>query len=336
MINFRFHLVSLVAVFLALGLGILVGSTVIDQRIVNRLDAEIDRVDKENRARKAAGEALEKENAEINKFIDLVEPFAGDARLEGLAVALVVERGVDRGWVKETETALRAAGAEVPAIMWFDDSWQLDTDTRVQALQSALGVTGNTNETRDAALDLLARRLVKVPVSGSTASSTTRPVSSTSTRAPTSTTQPVNRVDVLAALEDAGFLSVTDGDRSALDAFPSGASEVLLVTGDGSHFLGRDLTAAFARALVRADLPTVVAAVYDPGTDRRTAPERGASLAPVRDDRELSRSVSTVDDLELTQGRIASVLSLEVIGSGNVGHYGYGAGASAPLPPHRS
>ena len=44
MINFRFHLVSLVAVFLALGLGILVGSTVIDQGIVNRLDSEINHV----------------------------------------------------------------------------------------------------------------------------------------------------------------------------------------------------------------------------------------------------------------------------------------------------
>jgi len=38
MINFRFHLVSLIAVFLALGLGILVGSTVVDQVIVDRLD----------------------------------------------------------------------------------------------------------------------------------------------------------------------------------------------------------------------------------------------------------------------------------------------------------
>src|SRR3954454_15161459 len=47
MINFRFHIVSLIAVFLALGLGILVGSTVIDQKIVNRLDAEIGRVDRE-------------------------------------------------------------------------------------------------------------------------------------------------------------------------------------------------------------------------------------------------------------------------------------------------
>ena len=58
MINFRFHLVSLVAVFLALGLGILVGSTVVDQKIVDRLDSEINSVRKENSERKAANKQL--------------------------------------------------------------------------------------------------------------------------------------------------------------------------------------------------------------------------------------------------------------------------------------
>ena len=48
MINFRFHLVSLIAVFLALGLGILVGSTVVDQVIVDRLDHEISSVSHES------------------------------------------------------------------------------------------------------------------------------------------------------------------------------------------------------------------------------------------------------------------------------------------------
>ena len=54
---------------------------------------------------------------------------------------------------------------------------------------------------------------------------------------------------------------------------------------------------------------------------------------PILDDKVLSRAVSTVDDLDLVQGQIAAVLAL-AIGSGNVGHYGYGTGASAPLPPH--
>ena len=40
MISFRFHLVSLVAVFLALGLGVLAGTTVLNKGIVSVLEAQ--------------------------------------------------------------------------------------------------------------------------------------------------------------------------------------------------------------------------------------------------------------------------------------------------------
>ena len=109
-----------------------------------------------------------------------------------------------------------------------------------------------------------------------------------------------------------------------------------MITGDDSHFAGSDLTAAFVRTLDRAKLPTVVAAAYDAGSDPTTAPERGAALASVLDDQTLSRDVSTVDDIELVQGRVAAVLALATISPNNVGHYGYGSGASAALPPHPS
>ncbi len=77
--------------------------------------------------------------------------------------------------------------------------------------------------------------------------------------------------------------------------------------------------------------------MYDPGNDPENAPDRGAVLASVLDDQSLSRAVSTVDDLDLQQGRIASVLALDIqADSGEIGHYGYGTGASASLPPHRT
>ena len=83
----------------------------------------------------------------------------------------------------------------------------------------------------------------------------------------------------------------------------------------------------------------LLGAAYAPGNDEATAPERGASIAPVLDDQTLSRAASTVDDIELVQGRAATVLALAAISGGNlknVGHYGYGSGSSAPLPPHRA
>ena len=113
----------------------------------------------------------------------------------------------------------------------------------------------------------------------------------------------------------------------------------MFITGDDSHFAGTDLTTGFVRALTQAKLPTLLGAAYAPGNDEATAPERGASIAPVLDDQTLSRAASTVDDIELVQGRAATVLALAAISGGNlknVGHYGYGSGSSAPLPPHQS
>ena len=45
MINFRFHIVSLIAIFLALALGIVIGAGVIDRGIVDTLDNRINNIE---------------------------------------------------------------------------------------------------------------------------------------------------------------------------------------------------------------------------------------------------------------------------------------------------
>jgi hypothetical protein len=338
MINFRFHIVSLIAVFLALGLGILVGSTVVDQKIVNRLDSEINGVRKDIKARNATNKQLAQENKDLQQFIGEVALYGGDGRLDGQPIAVVAERGVDGGDVKQTLDALRAAGADVPGVLWLDDAWRLDSDEHVQDLQTALGVQGNVAAMRDAAFNRLADRFAGGPnavTTTTTTIATSRATGRTGTSSTSTSTPGREPTDALSALEQANFLHVTDGDASAFDTFP-GRADVLVITGDDSHFLGSGLTAAFVHSLVRAKVPTTVGAVYDGGSDSADAPQRGATLAPVLDDKTLSRAVSTIDDLDMVQGRVASVLALELIGGGNIGHYGYGSGASAPLPPHRS
>ena len=339
MINFRFHLVSLVAVFLAMGLGILVGSTVIDQKIVNRLDTEIRRVSKDNDARKAESKKLANENADQQDFIARAAPYVVDGRLDGQSIAIIAERGVDAGVVKKTEALLRSAGADVPGVLWLDDSWLLDTDQRKADLESAVAVHGDQSVIRARALDLLANRLATAPTTATTTTTSKRGGSSTATsttRRSTTTTISPAKVDVLGKLDAAGFLSVTDGNASDFSNFPAHTGHVLVITGDNSHFLGAGMTSALAHALVRAEVPAVVAAIYDAGSNTDNPPERGASLSSVLDDRVLSRAVSTLDDLDLEQGQIGAALTLEVVANGAIGHYGYGPDASAPLPPHPS
>ena len=49
MINFRFHIVSLIGIFLALALGIVIGAGVIDRGIVDTLDNRLDNVEAQGR-----------------------------------------------------------------------------------------------------------------------------------------------------------------------------------------------------------------------------------------------------------------------------------------------
>jgi hypothetical protein len=237
---------------------------------------------------------------------------------------------------------LRSAGADVPAVLWLDDSWLLDTDQRTSDLRTAVGVQGDPQVVRARALDLLAHRLSAAPATRTTTTTakstpTSTPDSeSSTTRGSTTTSTAPAKADVLDALDSAGFLSVTDGNASDYAEFPARNGHVLVITGDKSHFAGTGMTAAIAHALVRAGVPSVVAAIYDEGSDPENPPERGASLSSVLDDRVLSKAVSTIDDLDLEQGRIGATLTLEVVANGTIGHYGYGPDASAPLPPHPS
>ena len=61
-------------------------------------------------------------------------------------------------------------------------------------------------------------------------------------------------------------------------------------------------------------------------------PARGDWLKPVLNDPLLSGKVATVDDIDLTQGRVAATLALADLARGVVGKYGYGADADSSIP----
>jgi Copper transport outer membrane protein, MctB len=310
MINFRFHLVSLIAVFLAMGLGILVGSTVVDQVIVDRLDREISSVSRESNQIKSDNGHLETEVSKLDDFLRKASAYAVAQRLSGVPVAIVAEKGVDSDAVDSVLASVRASGATVPGVLWLDDKWRLDAPKDLRSLQSAARVTGNVAASRLAALRELTARLTEPRASR--------------TRA---------RRDVVEPLRSAGFLDFTDGKGSALAAFPAHAARVLVITGTDSNLSATDTLVDFVQSLLGADVPTVLGEVYDAKGGSASEPKRGAALEPVRGEPALSKQVSTLDDVELPQGPLTAVVALEQIADGTVGHYGYGQGATATIPP---
>jgi len=309
MVNFRFHLVSLIAVFLAIGLGILVGSTVVDQAIVDRLDREIEEARNENGDLRGQIGRLQADLGRADDYIAQSAPHAVDGRLEGVPVAVLTEAGIDGDDVEAIVEMLRDAGAE-PTLIRLEERWRLEDPGDVAALREVFDATGPPERVRETALDAIAARLVEAPD-------------------PPTDGEPV--IDPLVRLADAGFVEV-DGDLD-LGAFPPRPARAVVVTGTDSDLLDvdRPLSAALARALLAADVPTVVGEVYG-GSGEPDAPTRGATLAGVRGDGDLSSAVSTVDDLDAVPGRVATVIALEDLVTGRVGHYGYGEGAAEAIP----
>ncbi len=312
MISFRFHLVSLIAVFLAVGLGILVGSTVVDQVIVDRLDTEIRSVSHESNQLKSDNSQLKDEVSKLEDFLRKSSAYALQQRLEAVPVAIVADKGIDASAVNSVLASVRAAGADVPGVLWLDDKWRLDSSKDLPALQSAAKLApGNVAASRLAALRELATRLADPPA----------PRRSRSAR------------DVIEPLRSAGFLDFSDGKGSSLAAFPVKPARVLVLTGTDSHLSATDTMVDFVQALLAAKVPTVLGEVYDAHGGSVSAPKRGASLEPVRGDPALAKQATTLDDAELPQGPLTAVIALEQIAEGRVGQYGFGEGASEAIPP---
>ena len=97
MISFRFHVVSITAVFLAIAIGVVVGSTYVDGAIVDGLRNRIDSVEENLDERRAENDRLEGELERTDAYIDASDEFAVTDRLTGVPVLLVATRGVDEG-----------------------------------------------------------------------------------------------------------------------------------------------------------------------------------------------------------------------------------------------
>jgi Copper transport outer membrane protein, MctB len=308
MINFRFHIASLIAVFFALAVGVLMGSTVVQRAIVDSLRDQIHNVEKNVDDQRADNRQLRSEKDELNLYVTESAPWAVAGQLTNQPVALVAERGVNEDSVKAQAALLGQSGAIVPGILWLEPAWNLGGDGKASdALRTAIGSTAQRDKIlREEAETALARRLARgAAVPG--------------------------EPDVLDALAKAGFVTlegIGDGDVTA-SSFPGPGARSLLLGGPQSSITAAGTTRDLTRALVTASVPTAVGEI---DADGDNAPERGVWLAPIRNDDQLKTTVSTIDDVELVQGQVAAALALSDLGRGVVGDYGLGAGAKRTVP----
>ncbi|MGH9000579.1 MAG: copper transporter, partial [Acidimicrobiia bacterium] len=164
MINFRFHLVSLVAVFLALALGVVVGSTLVDRAIVDGLRTRIDEVERNADTTEAANRDLRGDLERADGYAGDVLPFLVGGRLRNVDMVMVAVRGVDDKVVRDMAQTLRVAGARVPGVLWLEPSLSSkDQRTRERLAQAVTDPYRQGENLRSAALEALGRRLALGP-----------------------------------------------------------------------------------------------------------------------------------------------------------------------------
>ncbi len=159
MFDFRYHIVSLVAVFLALGIGVVMGSMSAERGVVSEQErALIATMEKDFERLRSTNTDLNAQLATAAKFQEGAMALLTDGKLAQKSVAVVVTGDVDAATLKNLQTSLELAGAKQQSLTTFSGKLGLDDKTTVDKVAAIVG--GNPPgqaATRDKAVEETAR-----------------------------------------------------------------------------------------------------------------------------------------------------------------------------------
>ena len=320
MIDFRYHLVSIVAVFLALAIGIVLGSTELQGTTYSLLDRTTAKLQNELDEVGSQRDAAQAQAAVGESYAQAVEPVVLRGLLAGQRLLIITEPGASASVVTAISAAATAdAGATVTGQIalqpkFFDSSGttqgSLGQVTTAMARVGGITLVAPATPQQQAAQVLASEILIKSPGSSAGQQASNQPGTSAQT--------------TLAAYAQSGFLT-TSGQPAAQ------ATLAVLVTpqaapADGSSDPLGQLLVPLAQELAAKSAATVVA-----GSSAGSGP--GSPIAVLRSSNADSQ-VSTVDDADLVAGQSVVIMALATqLNGGNPGSYGIAAnGASAVAP----
>ncbi|MEX2588503.1 MAG: copper transporter [Actinomycetota bacterium] len=295
MITFRYHIVSIVAVFLALSVGVLFGATFIDQSIVDGLEATQERLGDRNEQLRNRTLDLEGRNEQFQTFAGVTRDATVRGVLEGQPVVTIKFDGTSDQVLESLTRTLDAAGARLDGTLTLTEQLDMSADETRERLRAALDTSIENPE----ALSVELARHVAEALAG------------------------INP-QVLPRLAEAGLirgnvsLPALAEDAPAQEPGP-GLPAVVVVGGEVSPTFNARVIVPVTRALAEQDIVTVV------GVPGRT----GATLQSLRSG---DLRVVTVDGIEFAMGQSLVALGLRGALDGQFGRYGTGEGATAAVP----
>lgn len=304
MIDFRYHIVSIAAVFLALALGLVLGSTAgFQNNAISDLDSKITKFRSANNDLRTT---IDRDRSLLRRGDDLVTaitPELIDGALKDESVAMVTVPGASGSLRESAEKVLTGAGATIASEVTVSEGFFDANNAAVLA-------------------GLVDRLAPEVPADGTAVERASRALAEAiaaheSARAGAQ----ISAADtaLLAGFREAKLVDISDN--------PVRASLVVIVAAppqaSADPRLAGEVT--LSTALDVADHGSVVV-----GDEQQGDPGKGLVHA-VRSDDTASASVSTVDDGFTAAGRLRIVRALVAERLGITGHYGTGPGAKSVI-----
>lgn len=311
MISLRYHIVSIAAVFLALAVGVLVGSTSLSGRLLAGVGNERQSLQEQVDALNAERTALKAQVAAADRFNEAVGPMTVQGQLAQRSVVLITSADASEQQRDAVAQLLRAAGADV---------------TGEVRLGEAFADPSRADQLRGVVTELLPAG-VQLPTAadpGTLAGGLIGPLALLNPQTGQPQTGDQERAAAFAGLAGGGFATASEGLRPAqLAVVLTGGRIEGDSAGDEAATLAR-----FATQVDRAGQGAVLAGAA--GTADGTGP-----VGVVRADPAMASALSTVDDLDSSSGRVAVVLALREQADRQAGHYGVASSAQGPVPATR-
>ena len=298
MINFRFHVVSLVAVLFSLSIGVLLGvSSEIDDATVDRLEQAQKNLAERNETLRERVEELDRERERFGAFAQSSRDFLVRGALQGSRVLILSFESTDADQLEQIESVFLRTGATIDGSLRLSDRLDLATDARRRqaalALETSSGDVGALNTQ-------LVERMVQA-LSGAETGFLSRLIE--------------------AGLGDQREIGGGQSQPPANLAVPGTLIVILGPAADGRPEIEQGFIVPLSGALSAAG---VVTGVGEAGSSELEL------VAPLREG--AHSSLVTVDSVDTPIGQSALILGLQAALNGRFGHYGFGDGASTVLP----
>ncbi len=311
MISFRYHIVTIVSVFLALAVGVALGGGPLKGEVDNTLVEQVENDRKAKASLQAQIAALRSGNAFIDEFAATVAPDLLGNDLRRRTVTMMVLPSAQPADVTAVSELVRVAGGNVESTLRIGQDLvdagnrQLVDELGTQLLDGAPGV--------DVAEDASAYERMGALVA----------------RAAGTEKDAGSRADevangIVSGLSTAGLMSPEGelGQRGSLVVFVAGAG-----TGSSDEVRqgANTIIVALARAIDEDTDGVVVAGPVAAARDN-------GLIESLRQDVAAAREISTVDTLGRTAGEVVTVLALAGQARGETGHYGAVDAADGAAP----